>query len=34
MALALTELYQVPGSRRELAALARRAENVFAGGGS
>ena len=34
VALALTELYQVPGPRRELAALARRAENVFAGGGS
>jgi hypothetical protein len=31
VALALTELYQVPVPRRELAALARRAENVFAG---
>jgi galactokinase len=30
-ALALTELYQVPVPRRELAALARRAENEFAG---
>jgi galactokinase len=30
-ALALTGLYQVPVPRRELAALARRAENVFAG---
>src|SRR5205807_2594349 len=31
VALALTELYQVPVPRRELAALARRAENEFAG---
>jgi galactokinase len=31
VALALTELYQVPVPRRELAALARRAENDFAG---
>ena len=31
VALALTGLYQVPVPRRELAALARRAENVFAG---
>jgi galactokinase len=31
VALALTELYEVPVPRRELAALARRAENVFAG---
>ncbi|HEY2269625.1 MAG TPA: galactokinase family protein, partial [Streptosporangiaceae bacterium] len=31
VALALTELYQVEVSRRELAALARRAENEFAG---
>jgi galactokinase len=31
VALALTELYQVSVSRRELAALARRAENEFAG---
>jgi len=31
MALALTGLYQVPVPRRELAALARRAENDFAG---
>jgi galactokinase len=30
-ALALTELYQVPVPRRELAALARRAENEFVG---
>jgi galactokinase len=30
-ALALTELYQVPVPRRELAALARRAEHDFAG---
>jgi galactokinase len=31
VALALTELYQLPVPRRELAALARRAENDFAG---
>ena len=31
VALALTELYQLPVPRRELAALARRAENEFAG---
>ncbi|MGB6576515.1 MAG: galactokinase family protein, partial [Streptosporangiaceae bacterium] len=31
VALALTELYQMPVPRRELAALARRAENDFAG---
>jgi galactokinase len=31
VALALTELYQVPVPRRELADLARRAENEFAG---
>jgi len=31
VALALTELYQVPVPRRELAALARRAENDFVG---
>ena len=31
VALALTELYQVPVPRRELAALARRAENEFVG---
>ena len=31
VALALTELYQVPVPRRELAALARRAENEYAG---
>ena len=31
VALALTELYQVPVPRRELAALTRRAENDFAG---
>jgi galactokinase len=31
VALALTELHQVPVPRRELAALARRAENDFAG---
>jgi galactokinase len=31
VALALTELYQVPVPRPELAALARRAENEFAG---
>jgi galactokinase len=31
VALALTGLYEVPVARRELAALARRAENVFAG---
>jgi galactokinase len=31
VALALTELYDVPVPGRELAALARRAENVFAG---
>jgi galactokinase len=31
VALALTELYQRPVPRRELAALARRAENEFAG---
>ena len=31
MALALTGLYQVPVPRQELAALARRAENDFAG---
>jgi len=31
VALALTELYDVPVPRRELAALARRAENEFAG---
>ncbi len=31
LALALTELYQVPVPRTELAALARRAENDFAG---
>jgi galactokinase len=31
VALALTELYQVSVARRELAALARRAENDFAG---
>jgi galactokinase len=31
VALALTGLYQVPVPRRELAGLARRAENVFAG---
>jgi galactokinase len=31
VALALTELYQPPVPRPELAALARRAENVFAG---
>jgi len=31
VALALTELYQVPVPRRELAALARQAENDFAG---
>ncbi len=31
VALALTGLYEVPVARRELAALARRAENVFVG---
>ena len=31
VALALTELYELPVPRRELAALARRAENDFAG---
>jgi galactokinase len=31
VALALTELYEVPVPRRELAGLARRAENEFAG---
>jgi galactokinase len=31
VALALTELYELPVARRELAALARRAENEFAG---
>ena len=31
VALALTELYQMPVPRRELAALARRAENDFVG---